>query len=118
MQLEVVINWQSDLKKWSLERMDYKSRIVDMHACINSLEGTAKLLQAIKGGGQRGKITALHKRFAIKHGRKYTGRKRERPKKLVDTDGKKRPVFPPPQKNSTTPHYPGTSQDQTIWHIS
>ena len=37
----------------------------------------------------------------------YTGRKRERPKKLVDTDGKKRPVFPAATKKQHDAALPG-----------
>jgi hypothetical protein len=36
---------------------------------------------------QRAKIISLKNLFAMKHGRKYTGRKRGRPRKLVDADG-------------------------------
>ena len=67
--------------------MDYKSRIADMQDAISSLlEGCVKLLEEIKEH-RKGTTTALHNKFAMKHGRKYTGRKRGRPRKLVDADG-------------------------------
>ena len=67
-------------------RKDYESRIVDMQDCINTLEGTVKLLKEIKVD-QRATIDSMKNLFAMKHGRTYTGRKRGRPKKLVDADG-------------------------------
>jgi hypothetical protein len=70
-QVEVLMDWQISQKKYSVAENNYEARIVDMQDCINSLEEQVKLLQEIKGG-QRGTITALHNRFAMKHGRKYT----------------------------------------------
>ena len=67
-------------------RKDYESRIVDMQDCITTLEGSVKQQKEIEKAKDR-IILALRQKIAMKHGRKYTGRKRGRPKKLVDADG-------------------------------
>ena len=85
-QLLVVMDWQSDLKKFSLARMDMQASINNMQDSINSLEECDKLNQEIKED-QRRTIIALRQKIAMKHGRKYTGKKRGRPKKLVGADG-------------------------------
>jgi hypothetical protein len=72
------MDWELSQKKYSLARMDYEAQIANMQDSINSLECGVTL--QIKGG-QKGTIAELHKRFAMKHGRKYTGRKRGGAKK-------------------------------------
>jgi hypothetical protein len=57
-----------------------------MQDSINSLEECDKLNQEIKED-QRRTIIALRQKIAMKHGRKYTGKERGRPKKLVGADG-------------------------------
>ena len=71
-QLLVVMDWQSDLKKFSLARMDMQASINKMQDSINSLEECDKLNQEIKED-QRRTIIALRQKIAMKHGRKYTG---------------------------------------------
>ena len=71
-QLLVVMDWQSDLKKCSLARMDMQASINNMQDSINSLEECDKLNQDIKED-QRRTIIALRQKIAMKHGRKYTG---------------------------------------------
>jgi hypothetical protein len=52
-QLLVVMDWQSDLKKSSLVRIDMQASINNMQASINSLEECDKLNQEIKEGQRR-----------------------------------------------------------------
>ena len=79
------MDWQSDLKKFSPARMDMQASINNMQDSINSLEECDKLNQEIKED-QRRTIIALRQKIAMEHGRKYTGKKRGRPKKLVGAD--------------------------------
>jgi hypothetical protein len=67
------MDWQSDLKKFSLARMDMQASINNMQDPINSLEECDKLNQEIKED-QRRTIIALRQKIAMKHGRKYTGK--------------------------------------------
>jgi hypothetical protein len=80
------MDWQSDLKKFSLARIDMQASINNMQDSINSLEECDKLNQEIKEDQRRTAI-ALRQKIAMKHGRKYTGKKRGRPKKLVGAGG-------------------------------
>jgi hypothetical protein len=85
-QLEDFTDRQIEQRKFSLARKNFETRIADMQDCINTLEGTVKLLKETKVD-QRATIESMKNLFAMKHGRTYTGRKRGRPKKLVDADG-------------------------------
>jgi hypothetical protein len=85
--------------------MGYETRIAGMQDCINALGWTAKPLEEIKVD-QRGTANALNNLFAMKPGRKYTGKKRRgRPRELVDADGGEEEI----------PFIPGARRGQSVF---
>jgi hypothetical protein len=65
---------------------DYETRALLIEEQLGLLKDSVKQQKEIEKAKDR--ITlALRQNIAMKHGRKYTGRKRGRPKKLVGADG-------------------------------
>jgi hypothetical protein len=65
---------------------DYETRALLMEEQLGLLKGSVKQQKEVEKAKDR-IIPALRQKIAMKHGRKYTGRKRGRPKKLVGADG-------------------------------
>jgi hypothetical protein len=65
---------------------DYETRALLIEEQLGLLKDSVKQQNEIEKAKDR-IILALRQKIAMKHGRKYTGRKRGRPKKLVGADG-------------------------------